>query len=90
MNKKEKHQAINSEFIEKYEDEFDIDDEVGGRLILTPLEQGFHRAVHNTIEYHQSRHTVDAYNWAEQQIKYKVLEMEDFIAQLRLKYDLLD
>ena len=84
MTKKEKHSAINNEFIDKYENDFDIDDEMGGRLVLVPFE-GDHR---NSIDYHQSRHTVDAYNWSSSETKELVIEMEEFIDTLRIKYDL--
>ena len=73
----------------KYEDKFDIDDEMGGRLILTPMDYDGEGDTHdNTIEYHQSRHTVDTYNWASPETKALVAEMEVFITSLIIKHDL--
>jgi hypothetical protein len=84
MTKKEKHSAINNEFIDKYENDFDIDDEMGGRLVLVP----FDTCCRNSIDYHMSRHTVDAYNWSSSETKELIIEMEEFIDTLRIKYDL--
>tara|TARA_R110000803_G_scaffold8219_5_gene26451 strand:- start:1560 stop:1823 length:264 start_codon:yes stop_codon:yes gene_type:complete len=85
MTKKEKHSAINNEFIDKYENDFDIDDEMGGRLVLVPFDTCF---TYSSIDYHMSRHTVDAYNWSSSETKELVIEMEEFIDTLRIKYDL--
>ena len=87
MTKKEKHQKINKEFCEKVEEHYDIDDEMGGRLILTPFEYDGPLS-DNCIDYHQSRHTVDCYNNAGFDTKRNVAELEEFIKTLRIKYDL--
>jgi hypothetical protein len=87
MTKKEKHSAINNEFIDKYEDEFDVDDEMGGRLVLSKFGEGYVTS-DNVIDYHMSRHTVDCYNGASHDTKETVIEMEEFIESLRVKYDL--
>jgi len=87
MTKKEKHQKINKEFCERYEVDFDIDDEIGGRLILTPFEYDGPLS-DNSIDYHQSRHTVDCYNNASDSTHDRVSEMETFISELRVKFDL--
>ena len=87
MTKKEKHQLINTAFCDKYENDFDIEDEMGGRLVLTPFEfEG--NQVDNTIDYHMSRHTVDVYNWSTPEIKAIAEEMEVFLESLMKKYDL--
>jgi hypothetical protein len=88
MTKKEKHSAINNEFIDKYEDDFNIDDEIGGRLVLTPIDMSSITQGENSIDYHMSRHTVDVYNWSSLDTQDQVIEMEEFIESLRVKYDL--
>mgnify|MGYP000908799264 CR=1 FL=1 len=87
MTNKEKHQAINREFCERYENDFDIDDEMGGRLILIPFECDGN-INDNSIEYHQSRHTIDCYNEASPATKEFAADMELFIEELMKQYGL--
>lgn len=93
MTKKEKHQSINREFLSKYESDFFIDDEMGGRLVLSHKNvkefttDGSYESDHS-IDYHQSRHTVDGFNHSHPEIKQIISEMREMLDALSLKYEL--
>ena len=97
MTKKEKHQTINHEFFNKYENEFCInDDGDGGRVILSIrdekledefIQDGSYYSDHY-IEYHLSRHTIMCYNRANDYIQDKAEEMDQFLKSLIAKYEL--
>ena len=94
MTKKEKHSAINREFFNAVENRFHIDDYGdGGRVTLSLMEDdyliedGSYHSDHY-IEYHLSRHTVDCFKHAHDDIKHYTKQMEGILEDLIKKYDL--
>lgn len=90
MTKKEKHQSINREFLNRYENEFEMFDEGDGRIYLDIIDKSECNEYpsDNYIEYHLSRHTVDCFNWADDIIQNKVEEMELFLLILIANHEL--
>jgi hypothetical protein len=94
MTKKEKHQLINRDFLTFVEEEMDEryiieDNGEGGRvhLILEDVEVMNHFGV-EIIDYHLSRHTVDAYNDCSSQINDDIVTMEQKLDELIKQYEL--
>jgi hypothetical protein len=93
MTQKEYHQQINERFygfVESNFPEYDMYDEMGGRMNLMADGKG-----DNSIEYHQSRHELTSLNWASEKTKSDLFEMEMYLNRViipnvnRLKEDLV-
>jgi|TARA_B110000902_G_scaffold108752_1_gene128438 hypothetical protein len=92
MTKKEKHQLINRDFLTFVEEEMDEryiieDNGEGGRVHLI-LEDGEGHGYGDSIDYHLSRHTVDAYNDCSSQINDDIVTMEQKLDELIKQYEL--
>ena len=92
MTKKEKHQLINRDFLTFVEEEMDEryiieDNGEGGRVHLI-LEDGEEHGYGDSIDYHLSRHTVDAYNDCSSQINDDIVTMEQKLDELIKQYEL--
>ena len=92
MTKKEKHQLINRDFLTFVEEEMDEryiieDNGEGGRVHLI-LEGGEGFGYGDSIDYHLSRHTVDAYNDCSSQINDDIVTMEQKLDELIKQYEL--
>jgi hypothetical protein len=77
MTKKQIQQEINSRFysfIESNFPEYEMYDEMGGRMNLMANGKG-----DNSIEYHQSRHELISLNWASEKTKSDLFEMEQYL-----------
>jgi hypothetical protein len=92
MTQKEYHQQINERFygfVESNFPEYDMYDEMGGRMNLMADGKG-----DNSIEYHQSRHELTSLNWVSEKTKSDLFEMEMYLNRViipnvnRLKEDL--
>lgn len=77
INKKQIQQEINNRFysfIESNFPEYEMYDEMGGRVIL--MENG---KADNSIEYHQSRHELSSLNWTNAKTKSDLGKMEMYL-----------
>jgi hypothetical protein len=92
MTKRQMHQEINKkfyEFVEANYPHYTIDDnEGGGRIYLISERDDDDFRKYDSIEYHQSRHTVCGYNDNSERGLDDEYEMREFLEKLVPNYDL--
>ena len=88
MTKKQFHSAINKDvyaYMEQRFPEFIIgDSEEGGRIYF--VDSTSDHQVADSIEYHQSRHTLCTLDWASERVKDVERELESWINALIKQY----
>jgi hypothetical protein len=88
MTKKQFHSVINKDvytYMEQYFPEFTIDDSEGyGRIYF--VDSTSSNPADDSIQYHQSRHTVCTLNWASERVKDVEKELESWINALIKQY----
>ena len=88
MTKKQFHSAINKDvyaYMEQRFPEFIIgDSEEGGRIYF--VDSTSDHQVADSIEYHQSRHTLCTLDWASERVKDVERELESWINTLIKQY----
>jgi len=88
MTKREQHSAINKafyEFVNSTFPNYEIDSSEGyGRIFLRPKS---HIDLGEVIEYHQSQHSLSTYNWADNETRENIINMEIWINEfIRTNY----
>jgi hypothetical protein len=88
MTKKQFHSVINKDvydYMEQYFPEFIIgDSEEGGRIYF--VDSTSPTPIHDSIEYHQSRHTLCTLDWTSERVKDVERELESWINALIKQY----
>ena len=91
MTKKDINRAIVGEFLDTVQEKFpqyESFDEGDGRISFTPSYTTDGSWVSdNTIQFHRSRYTLDAYNWRNKDTKKDLVEMGGIINELLRKYN---
>ena len=89
MTKTQLRKAINKDvydYINQHYPDFDIDhNEGGGRVYF--IDTTSSNPANDSIEYHQSNHTLCTLNWASDRVKAVEVELENWINALLKQYN---